>query len=109
MVIGVNGTIGQNVINHVALDFKTDHEFVMILHLLTVGMIVMEHIPMKHKCATSTIAQVRALINRCHHLINNINMPRGTIMFLPSGRNFIGAVKWIIANNVRKDVVVELI
>ena len=63
MVIGVNGAIGQNVINHVVLDFKTDHEFVVILHLLTVGMIAMEHIPMKHKCAISTIAQVRDSIN----------------------------------------------
>ena len=58
MVIGNNGATGPNVINHAALDFKTDHEFVMILHLLTVEMIVMEHIPMKQKCATSIIAQV---------------------------------------------------
>ena len=33
MVIGVNGAIGQNVINLVLLDFKTDQELVTTLHL----------------------------------------------------------------------------
>ena len=32
MVIGLSGAIGQNVINRVVLDFKTDHELVTTLH-----------------------------------------------------------------------------
>ena len=35
MVIGVNGAIGQNVTNLVALDFRTDHELVTTLYLNT--------------------------------------------------------------------------
>ena len=42
MVIGVNGAIGQNVINLVEWDFKIVQEFVTILNLTTEETIVLE-------------------------------------------------------------------
>ena len=62
MVIGVNGAIGQTVTSLVVLDFKTDHEFVMIRHRLMVGMIVRES-QVKDKFVAPIIVQVSLLIH----------------------------------------------